>query len=218
MAQFSKDVDLLKWEPVLFRDLALTSQRLCGGSDGELNGTTFESASASFTDATVAAGHVIYLNDGASLDGSYEVVSVDSATELTVSVVRASSDDATVAPPAGSAIGYHISTFDPQAREVAYSLLQYFGINPSGASEGVTADDIQDDGVFRQASVFAILSAIFTGSATAQDGRDSFWRKSLHYQQLFQAARVRIRIGIDSDNDEIAEQFRAGGAVRLRRH
>jgi len=218
MTQFSKDVDLLKWEPVLFRDLALVSQRLCSGSDGELDGTTFESAGASFTNAAVAAGHVIYLNDGASLDGCYEVVSVDSATQLTISVVRAGSDDTTVPPPDGSEINYHVSTFDPQAQEVAYSLLQYFGINPSGASEGVTPEEIQDEGVLRQASVFAVLSAIFTSSAAAEDGRDIFWRKSLHYQQLFQTARVKIRIGIDSDNDEIAEQFRTGGTVRLRRY
>ena len=60
MVRFSKDMDLLKWEPVLFVELAPASQRLCQGEDGALSGTTFTSSSASFDDAGVAAGQVIY--------------------------------------------------------------------------------------------------------------------------------------------------------------
>jgi len=218
MAQFSTDTDLLKWEPVLFRDVALPSQTLCSGSDGVIAGTTLTSSGASFTDAGIAAGHVVYLSDSTcTIDGCYEVVSVDFSTALTVSVVRASSDDDAIAPPSGSQLSYRISTFDPQAQEAAYSLLHYFGLQPSGASEGITVDEIQDQTVLRQASVFAVLSAIFAGSATSEDDNMSFWQKSLRYQKLFQDARVKIRLGIDTDNDDIAEQFRLGGTVRLRR-
>ena len=165
MAKFSNDVDLLKWEQVLFRELAPASQTLIQGSDGALAAATFTAAGASFVSAGVGMGHVIYLRDGGSLDGCYEVVSVDSETQLTVSVVRQKQEDAAIAPPSGSAINYRISTFDPQAQEAAYSLLEYFGIKVEGEAEEITADDILNSRVLRQASVFAVLSAVFAGSA-----------------------------------------------------
>jgi len=218
MAKFSNDVDLLKWEPVVFRELALVSQRLCEGSDGVMSGTTFTSASASFTSSGVAAGHVICLRDGAgSIDGCYEVVSVDSATQLTISVVRETLAAGAVAPPGGSNISYHISSFDPQAEEAAYGLLEYFGIKAAGSEEEITADDILNGRSLRQASVFAVLSSVFAGSACSGNDPAAYWQKSLRYQRLFQKARARARLEIDTDNDNIAEEFRIGGTVRLQR-
>jgi len=215
--QFSNDIDLLKWEPVLFRELFLPSQTLCQGIDGVLSGTTFTSSGASFTSASVAAGNVIYLSSTAnSIDGCYEIVSVDSATQLTVSVVRQTSDDDAVAPPAGSNITYRISTFDPQAEEAAYSLLQYFGIETN--NDGTLADgDVLQSRALRQGSVFAVLSSVFAGSACGADDPAGYWQKSLRYQKLFNKARVKARLKIDTDSDNIAEEFYSGGAVRLRR-
>jgi hypothetical protein len=217
MVRFSNDVDLLKWESVLFGELFLPSQTLCSGQDGVLSGTTFTSSVASFTDAGIAAGRVVYLNDGDSIDGCYEVVSIDSATQLTLSIVRQSTDDAPVAPPGGSNISYRISTFDPQAEETAYSLLQYFGIKATGAEADITATDILNGRALRQASVFAVLSAVFAGSACGQDDPAGYWQKSLRYQKMFHTARARARLEIDTDGDRVAEQLRIGGAVRLRR-
>jgi len=217
MSKFCNDVDLLKWEPVLFRDLALVSQTLCQGSDGITSGTTFTSAGASFVNSGVAAGHVIYLRDsGNTIDGCYEIVSVDSATQLTLSVVRQVTDDTALAVPAGSSLSYSITTFDPQSEEVSYSLLQYFGIGESGA-EGVTVDDILNSRSLRQACVFAVLSAVFAGSACGDEDDSGFWQKSLRYQKMFQTARARARVEFDTDDDNLAEQTRTGGSVRLRR-
>jgi hypothetical protein len=219
MIKFSNDVDLLKWEPVLFRDLALASQTLCQGSDGVLSGTTFTSSSASFTSSGVAAGHVIYLSNIASggvTDGCYEVVSVDSATQLTVSVVRVTNADNPVAPPSGGSISYCISTFDPQAEEAAYSLLQYFGIGATD-DEGELESNVLNIRALRQAAVFAVLSAVFVGSVCGGEEAGGFWRKSLRYQKMFQAARIRARLEVDTNGDNIAEQFQTGGTVRLRR-
>ncbi|KPK76407.1 MAG: hypothetical protein AMJ79_06725 [Phycisphaerae bacterium SM23_30] len=217
MVRFSTDVDLLKWELVLFRELFLPSQTLCFGQDGVTSGTIFTSSSASFTDAGVAAGHVIYLNDGDSIDSCYEVVSKDTAMQLTLSIVRQRIDDAAVAPPEGSSISYRISTFDPQTEEVAYSLLQYFGIKTTDEDADITATDILNVRALRQASVFAVLSAVFASSACGQGDPAGYWQKSLGYQKMFHTARARARLEIDIDNDSIAEQLRTGGTVRLRR-
>lgn len=218
MAKFCTDVDLLKWEPVLFRELALPSQTLCGSDDGVVLGTTLTSAEASFNNAGVEAGNVIHLYNGESeIDGCYEVVAVDSATSLTVSVVRANDNATPIAPPAGTDVRYRISTFGPQAEEAAYGLLQYFGIDASESDNVVDVNDIVDQTVLRQASVFAVLAAVFASSAASINDNANLWQKSLRYQKLFQEARVKVRIGIDHDDSGTAEQFRIGGTVRLRR-
>ena len=217
MIKFSSDIDLLKWEPVLFRELALPSQTLCQGSDGALSGTTLTSSGASFVSSGIATGHVIYLyNCESGPDGCYEVVSVDSATQLTVSVVRLSADDDAVAPPSGSEISYRVSTFDPQAEEAAYSLRQYFGIE-SDDSEIEETNKVLNQRVLRQAAVFAVLSTVFAASAGGDKDNEGFWKKSLRYQKMFHTARVKVRLAIDTDNDNIADQFHCGGTVRLRR-
>ena len=216
MVRFSRDVDLLKWEPVLFVELASASQTLCRGEDGMLSGTTFTSNSASFDEAGIATGQVVYLQDGESLDGCYEIVSVDSATQLTISVLRQSEQDDAVAPPSGSEKSYRVSTFDPQAEEVSYGLLQYFGIE-TGEEEASAAGEILNVRSLRQASVFGALSAVFAAAACGKNDASGSWAKSQRYQELFHTARSKVRIELDTDSDQVAEQFRSGGTVRLRR-
>jgi len=215
--RFSTDVDLLKWEPVLFRELYLPSQTLALGQDGELEGTVFSSASGAFDEVGISAGHVIYLHDSDNLDGCYEVVSVDSATELTVSVVRMSTDEEALAPPAGSGIDYRISTFEPQAEEVAYGLGQYFGLKISEGEVEDGAVNILNSRALRQASVFAVLSSVMAGSAGGKDDGEGFWMKSSRYREMFCRARARARLEIDKDSDKSAEEILSGGSVQLRR-
>ena len=215
MANFSSDVDILKYEPVLFGELYLPGQILVSGTGGTLSGTSFTKTGEDFVSAQVSAGGVIYLEsaDG-TLDGGYEIVSVDSATQLTVSVVRSSSSDSAVAPPAGSDISYRVSTFGPQASEVGFQLTEYFGISPGDPASEIDVDDILDEDVLRRASVFAVISGVYATLASKEQD-ENFWKKSLHYQKLFEKARERCRLGIDADSDGIAEITKLGASVRL---
>ena len=89
MASFSSDVDILKYEPMLFGHLHLPWQVIAEGTGGTLNGTTFTEAGADFVSVGVCAGGVIYLaSEDGVLDGAFEIVSVDSATQLSISVLR----------------------------------------------------------------------------------------------------------------------------------
>jgi len=215
MANFSNDVDILKYEPVLFGELHLPWQVLAAGTNGMLSGTTFTVSSADFVSAQVSAGQVIYLQsaDGA-LDGAYEIVSVDSATQLTISVVRADSDDDTVAPAAATGISYRISTFGPQASEVGYQLTEYFGIGPGNPASDYDAEDVLDANVLKRASVFAVIASVYVMLASkAKD--ENFWKKSLHYQKLFEKARERCRLSIDAGADGVADITKLGASVRL---
>ena len=140
---------------------------------------------------------------------------MESETALMVSVVRSSAEEEAVAPPGDVGLQYRISTFDPQAEEVAYGLRQYFGIeSEEGSEEGW---GVLNPRVLRQAAVFGVLSAVFAGSACGDHENEGFWRKSLRYQKLFHTARSRSRLQIDTDSDQRANTYSSGGTVRLRR-
>ena len=215
MLNFSTDADILKYEPVLSGELHLPWQVLAAGTGGTLSGTSFAASSADFISALVTAGGVIYLQsaDG-SLDGAYEIVSVDSATQLSVSVIRADSDDVAIAPPAASDISYRVSTFRPQASEASFQLTEYFGIGPGNPASTIDVEDVLDTNVLKRASVFAVISTVYAMLASkAKD--ENFWKKSLHYQRLFEKARERCRLSIDVDSDGVADATRMGASIQL---
>jgi len=215
MVSFSNDADILKYEPILFAELHLPGQVLTAGTSGTLAGTTFTASDADFVTAQVQTGGVIYLQsvDGI-LDGAYEIVSVDSATQLTISVIRADSDDQLIAPPAAIDISYRISTFKPQASEVAFQLTEYFGIKPGNPASGIDVQDVLDTDVLRMASVFAVISSVYAMLASKAED-ENFWKKSLHYQTLFEKARQRCRLSIDVGSDKVADVTRVGSSMRL---
>jgi hypothetical protein len=215
MVTFSNDADILKYEPILFGELHLPWQVLAMGTGASLSGTTLTAGGADFIAAQVRAGGVIYLQsaDG-SLDGAYEIVSVDSSTQLSISVVRADSTETAVPPPAATNISYRISTFGPQAAEVGFQLTEYFGIRPGNPAGDIDADDILDTSVLRLASVFAVISIVY--AMLAGKTRDqNYWNKSLYYQKLFDKARGRCRLSIDVGTDGIADITKIGAAGRL---
>jgi len=215
MVKFSDDVDILKYEPVLFGELHLPWQVLTAGTGATLSGTTFTASGADFVSAGVAAGAVVYMQsrDG-SLDGAYEIVSVDSVTQLSVSVVRCDPNDAAVAPPAATDISYRISTFGPQASEAGFRLTEYFGIRPGNPAGGLDVEDILDKDVLRRASAFAVISTVYAMLASRAK-EENFWEKSIHYQKLFERARERCRLSIDLGSDGSVDVTRVGSSLRL---
>lgn len=215
MVSFSNDVDILKYEPILFGELHLPWQVVAVGTGGTLSGTTFTASGADFVAGWLTAGGVIYLQsaDG-SLDGAYEIVSVDSATQLTISVLRPDSEAPAVAPPAATDISYRISTFGPQANEVAFQLTEYFGIAPGNPASEIDVEDILDVSVLRLASVFAVISIAYAMLA-GKTRDENYWKKSLHYQKLFDKARGRCRLSIDVGSDGLADLTKVGASGRL---
>lgn len=215
MVKFSNDVDILKYEPVLFGELHLPWQVLTAGGGGTLSGTTFTASGADFISALIMTGQVIYLHSAtSSLDGAYEIVSVNSATELTVSVIRTDSDDEPIAPPAATDVTYRISTFGPQAGEIGFQLTEYFGIQPGNPASDIDVEDILGTEVLKRTSVFAVISSVYTMLANNTED-ENFWKKSLHYQKLFEKARERCRLNIDTDGDGTADTTKSGASRKL---
>ena len=132
---FCTDVDLLHWEPNLFRDASFASQTLLAGT-GDLAGTTFTIDAGSLTAAHVAARHVIVLSGGTA--GSFPVVSVDGATQLTISVLYNALFPLSGSPvpsPVGTAVdlAFVVRTFSPQAMVVSEMLRNAAGLVPGTA-------------------------------------------------------------------------------------
>ena len=215
MLAFSNDIDVLRYEAVLFGDLHFPWQVLCEGDGGQLSGTSFTKTGEGFVTKGVTAGGVIYLQSvGGGLDGVYEIVSVDSETELTVSVLRSDGEESAVGPGDNSDVSYRISTFGPQANEVGFELTQYFGIRPGNPDSEYTVDDILDVIVLKQASVYAVIAGIYATLGGSSD-EDSFWKKSLHYQKLFEKARERCRLSVDIGGDGVSDRTKIGGSMKL---
>lgn len=215
MDSFSNDADILRYEPMLFGELHLPGQVLASGNGGVLSGTSFTASGASFISAQVSAGGVIHLQSADGLlDGAYEIVSVDSATQLTISVIRTESDDAAIAPPAASDISYRVSTFRPQASEIGYQLTEHFNVKPGNPASEISIEDILDTSVLKRASVFAVISSVYAMLASRAED-ENFWKKSLHYQKLFEKARERCRLSIDIGSDGVADVTGVGASSRL---
>ncbi len=218
MLSFSKDVDLAKFEPGVFGLWYLSSQVLCGGTNGIVAGTQFTASGVDFTSAQVAAGNVIYLEsaDGA-IQGAFEIVDVIDSTHLTVSVLRPSTSSGQ-AIPIGSASGltWRIVSYGPQAYEVLWQLSQKLGLSPGCASEQ-SVDDIVSIEPLRQASVFGILVAVFEALYAGVDGQDVLVEKKEHYQWRYDRAVERLAVQVDTDGDGDVDKEIMPSVVQLTR-
>jgi hypothetical protein len=216
MDLFSRDVDLLKFEPGLFAEPHFTSQILCKGMNGIISGTAFGAYGEDFISKGVAAGNVLFLQ---SLDGilkaAYEVVSVDADTELTISLLRSDPEQAPI--PSGSASGliYRIMTFAPQAAEALYEIAGWFGLRPGTAEAAYGVEDISDATPLHLLSAYRVLAMLFGTLGGTEDEKKTYAQKREYYMGLCKEARGRARITLDAEHDGAAEKVILGGSVRI---
>lgn len=216
MTAFSSDRDILKYEAILLADLHFPWQVLCEGTGGVLASTTFSVSGEDFGAAGVGAGGVIYLRSGnGEVDGIYEIVSVNSASDLTVSILRTDEEKDAIRVGDASDVSYRIGTFNVQAEQAGFDLTQYFGIRPGCAESEYGAEDVVDVSVLREASVFAVIAGIYATLGSGADDGAGYWKKSLYYQRRFEQARERCRLSIDSGDDGVSDVRRVGGSFRL---
>jgi len=219
MTVFSSDRDILKYEAALFGDLHFPWQVLCRGEGGVINGATFTKTGGGFGSAGVSAGGVIYLRGAGGVpEGACEIVSVDSESQLTVSVLRGDESAAAVGPGDSGDVSYRVSTFAPQAEQVACDLTQYFGIRPGNPDSAYGVEDIVDASVLKQASVYGVLAAVYATLGGRSDDGEGFWKKSAYYRGLYGKARERCRLSVDTDADGVIDGTKAGGCIRLLRN
>jgi hypothetical protein len=215
MNSFSNDVDILKYEPILFSDLYFAGQVLAIGSGAVISNSILTAADGNFINSQIASGMVVYLqNQDNTISSAYEIISVNSATQLALSVLRADSQTNAVPVSDGDDVSYRICTYQAQSKEMLLQLAQQFGLRPAVADGTYSIDDILEPSVLRQVSVYGVLSMIY---ATLAEKQDDFWKKSSYYRQLYEKAFQRCKVSIDLGNDQIADFGLNGSSVRLMR-
>jgi hypothetical protein len=206
------DRDLLALEPNLFRDMGWLGQRLVSGT-GSIAGTTLTLADADvgLDDAAVGAGHVVQVDQT-----PYEVLARLSATELTVSRLRADPGGDPLPPTPASGKPVAIYTFAPQLALARAQALRMLGIDPDGESGGPTEGDILDPGALRAVIALAALHLVFSAAAAAS-APDAQSAKAAMYRDRFAAAMRRITVELDTDGDGEPDALRRASAAYLHR-
>ena len=191
MDNFCQDRDLLGVEPRVFLDGGFPSQQLIAGGDGNLSGTTFTSATSDFQSAGLGAGMVLTTYTASAAEGNaLEIVSVDSATSLTVSVLRADAESAAVAPPAGTGLNFHVRTFSPQIRGTSATLAEK--LRQMIEVGGICAADFADSAQLRRTTCYGALSGIFVARAENAAPFDANWIKAEHYRIFVRDDHLRF--------------------------
>jgi hypothetical protein len=218
MTNFSTDADLLKWEPALLREIALDHQCLTRAEDATSQDFTVTAAEGQFVTRQVRPGQVVYLsNPDQGVDGGYEVLSVESETELTAAAVGTTGKEA-VPLPSATDLALRVQTFDPQHEEARYALLARFGLEADAADPASDlADWIAQRRSLRRASVALVLATLYRGQAAGGAADSGFAAKADHYARLYEDEVAKVRLILDRDGDGRADDVRSLSSHRLRR-
>lgn len=214
---YCTDVDLLHWEPNIFRDAAFASQLQLSGS-GDLSGTTFTLDTGSLTDSHVTAHQVIVL--GGAVAGSYPIVSVDGAAQLTLSVMYDGlypESGPGAASPVGTAIDltYAIRTFWPQRKVVSDLLTRAAGIGPE--TDAPSSAQIINTEALRRPCVLGTLQMIYGALAAAAAEPAVFAARAELYERLYRRALAQTRVHLDLDGDGREDVTRMLNVLELKR-
>jgi hypothetical protein len=222
MDRLCSDRDILKYEPGLFGVNFPANQVIAAGTGGTLAGTTFAASGANFVSAQVEPGDCVYMKRAdVNLEDVCEIVSVDSASQLCVSVLRADKESDPIPPlmgllelPAGTGITYRISTYRPQIAQVSLWVMEYLWVKQGEVIGEVSVNEILNSDQVRQMCAFGVIATAYRTLATGA-GDENLWSKGQLYGQLFGKALERCRVLIDKDGDGIADSILYGGCGRL---
>ncbi len=216
MDPFSQDRDLLAIEPMVFLSDADVGQLLSAASDGMISGATLTSASSDFVAAGISAGMVLVTYAATPADGrAYEVVSVDSATALTISVLRSDPAGSAIAPPAGTDLTFAIRSFGALTADLSATLAEKLRL--AAESAGIASVDFADSAQLSRTTTYGVLASLFIARAQQANATDANWAKATYYRQQYEAMQLALRLSVDADGDGTAEETRTLGNIQLRR-
>jgi hypothetical protein len=218
MTNFSTDADLLKWEPALVREVVLDHQCLTRSEAAASQDFTVTAADGRFVTRQVRPGHVVHLsNPDQGVDGGYEVLGVESETELTAACIG-TAGDAAVPLPTATDLALRIQTFDPQHEEARHALLSRFGLETDAADPASDlADWIVQRRALRRASVALVLATLYRGQAAGGPADGGLAAKADHYARLYDDEVTKARLVLDRDADGRPDDVRSLSSHRLRR-
>lgn len=207
---FAKDRDLLVIEPGLFREVKWNGQRLLSGT-GDLSGSLLTLTSGSFIEGGITQGHVVLIDSI-----PMEVVSVQSATTATVSIMRGDPDSTFIPGKWVTGADVEIFTFEPQIRIVHRQILAMIGIDADDES-GLGSDAVTNPAAMVVLEALGALHLIYASAGAPGRGGEGYLDRSRIYQQRFSMERGSVVALIDLDGDGIAETRRHPNSFVLTR-
>jgi hypothetical protein len=211
---YCSDIDLLHWEPSLFRDADFASQLLLSGT-ATLTGVTLGVSGISFNSSHIAPGQVACL--AGATTGCFPIVSVEDSAHLTLSVLYdrliESGQPAPPSPSTGS-VSFAIRTFFAQRKLISDMLTRAAGVEPM--NDGASAAICNPSALCRAATL-GTLQLIYSAMAVVADEPAPFNLRADLYQRLYQRAVRQVCVEIDTNGDGRADTARHLGMLELRR-
>jgi len=209
------DRDLLILEPRLFNELAWLGQRLHRSASATMQGggVGVTDASAPFSGLGIAIGHVILLNDV-----PVEITAITSATQATISLIRASTSDTAI--PARNLTGtvtIECFTFAPQIAAIHERIIRGLGLatGVTSASGPLAEDRITNPRDVAHTVVLGALHQIYSAAAPLIADATAVRAKADTYRERFALARRSLAAELDSDGDGIADAVRRISVINL---
>lgn len=217
MSSFCQDRDILAVEPIAYLGGGFdVAQQLITGIDGVVSSTTFTSAGSDFVSAGIAAGMVLCAYTSIPSEGAmWEIISVDSATTLTVSVLRSDLQDSPVAPPTASGLSFHIRTFGARIADVSAMLGEK--LRTLCETNPIATADFADSSQLRITTACGVLAGVFLARADSARPHDANWIKAEFYRGEFLRLQGSLLLTVDANGDGTAERTRTLGNATLKR-
>jgi len=208
---FITDRDLLAHEPNLFRDVAWVGQRATGGTC-TVSGTTLTCAAPeiAFNQTPIGPGHVAVVGGA-----GYEVLGVQSATQMTISRLRVAEEDAAIIPAQGAGLSMSVTSFRPQIAIVHAQLLRLAGIEPDSPAGGVAQGQIANTGALKLVEALGSLALIFAAASLAGGDASPLRERARDYARRFSQERGRVCVELDTDADGVTDTIRSLNVFRL---
>ncbi len=197
---FAKDRDLYVLEPGLHKDVAWFGQRLLNAI-GTVVGTTLTMETGSLSSGGIAAGHVVIF-DGVAL----EVVSVESDTQATVSLMRGDVGSGAIAGVSASSKSAVVYGYEPQVGIVHRQVLAMIGLDVD--ADGFDESVVTNPGALVRLEALGALHLIYAGAGAPGRAGEKFDLRAKMYKERFASERERVVALIDLDGDGVAESKR----------
>lgn len=206
---FAKDRDLYVLEPGLHKDVAWLGQKRIS-TIGSVVGTTLTINTQSFVDAQVEAGAVVIF-DGIVI----EVVSVLSATQAAVSMMRGDVGSAAIPGVEANTRGTAVFDYSAQRAMVHRQVLVMLGLDPD--SEGFDESVVTNPGALVRLEALGTLHLIYASAGAPGRAGEKFNQRAQMYKDRFMNERERVVATIDLDGDGIADVSRRPNVMVLNR-
>jgi len=214
MNEFCRDIDIARLEPVLFGGLYFPWQVKAAGTSGTVADGVLTDSGADFQSSGIQAGDIISIYSGVSQSGVFEIVSVDSATQIQICLIRGARQTEMIKPVFSADVSWRITTFALQLDQASLSICERFGIGFSTDDKQYSQEQVVVDDMLGYICAALAVSMIYR-SHQDEDGYNI--SKSVYYRTIYELLCRQYRISVDIDGDGIADVAVAGIGVEMKR-